>query len=277
MRDVPFTHQLETTDEQFLEQLKLPRGVRGVARDRGGVAAHFRTRKAPAWSFWSHGSPWHETDAVGPVLEKADNLLRNRFRNSWPPHEWMDLGTGGNGVDSDPDWASGLAQARTSIARGTFVTELSTAFALTGDAKYARKAMQLMRSFVAKSPFVLDPRFVEDHDTYFGGPGDSTQLTSYRLFRWTDFLHSGACHAPGGVVSDDDVFWVVKQIWFYTIQFARLLGDELRRDNHHLLDHGHVPFVIGMAFPEFSISKELVREGARVIRHHFGHNLLSDG
>jgi hypothetical protein len=153
---------------------------------------------------------------------------------------------------------------------------LSTAFALTGDVKYAAKAMRLMRSFVAASPFVLDPRFIEDHDTYFGGDGDSTQLTSYRLFRWTDFLHSGACHAPG-VIADQDLFWLIKQIWFYTMQFARLLGNPLRRDNHHLLDHGHLPFVIGLAFPEFSISRELVREGAKVIRHHFGHNLLPDG
>jgi hypothetical protein len=269
MRDGPLTHQLETTDSEVRDHLDLPRGV---PRDVAGVARHFRTRTAPAWSFYAHGSPWHQTDAVGCVIEKADNLLKNRFRNAWPPHQWMDLAAGGD----DPDWAAGLSQAGTSVARGTFVTELSTAFALTGDAKYAAKAMRLMRSFVARSPFVLDPRFAEDHDTYFGGPGDSTQHTAYRLFRWTDFLHGGACHAPG-VVADEDLFWLVKQIWFYTMQFARLLDGELRRDNHHLLDHGHVPFVIGLAFPEFSISRELVRPGARVIRHHFGHNLLRDG
>ncbi len=269
MRDIPFTHQAATTDEQFLAHLDV--------RDRSvaGVAKHFRTRKAPAWSFYSHGSPWHETDAVGPVIEKANSLINGRFRNSWPPHQWMDLA----GARGEVDWRRGISEARTSITRGTWITELSTAFALTGDVKYASKAMQLIRSFVASSPFVLDPRFVEDHDTYFGGEGDSTQTTSYRLFRLTDFLHSGAMHGggPRAACSDDDVFWLVKQIWFYTMQFARLLGDELRRDNHHLLDHGHVPFVIGLAFAEFSVSKELVREGARVIRHHFGHNLLADG
>src|SRR4051794_37919504 len=111
MRDVPFTHQLQTTDEQFLDHLKLPRGV---GRDVRGVAEHFRTRKSPAWSFYSHGSPWHQTDAVGSVMGKADNLLKNRFRNSWPPHQWMDLGDG----SEHPNWASGLSQARTSIARG---------------------------------------------------------------------------------------------------------------------------------------------------------------
>ena len=265
MRQVPFTHQLQTSIDDFFDHLDLPRDIAAVAR-------HFRARKSPAWSFYSHGSPWHQTDAVGSVMEKADNLLKHRFRNSWPSHQWLDL----RGNDEHPDWGKGLSQAHTSIARATWVTELTTAFALTGDAKYAAQAMQLVKSFVAATPFVLDPRFVEDHDTYFGGPGDTTQMTSYRLFRWTDFLHSGAVHAPG-VVSDEDVFWLVKQIWFYTMQFARLLGDPLRRDNHHLLDHGHVPFVMGLTFPEFSISKELVREGARVIRHHFGLNLLPDG
>ncbi|MGB7157009.1 MAG: heparinase II/III family protein [Tepidisphaeraceae bacterium] len=284
MRDIPYWHQLETTDEQFLDHLRLPgpapagqrlararqAGDLGLARQL--VAAHFRRRRSPAWSFYSHGSPWHQTDAAGSVLEKADNLLTHRFRNAWPPHQWMDLGDG----SADPLWCKGLEQARTSVSRGTWVSELSTAFALTGDAKYAAKAMQLMRSFVTAHPFILDPRFVEDHDTYFGGDADSTQLTSHRLFRWTDFLHSGAVHTPGAG-SDDDVFWLIKQIWFYAMQFARLLGDDLRRDNHHLLDHGHLPFVIGLAFPEFSISDEFVREGSRVIRHHFGHNLLKDG
>jgi len=282
MPDIPFTHQLETSDEQFLNSLTLPgsagKRLDGVRR-RGGpadarrvVAEHFRTRTAPAWSYWSHGSPWHQTDAVGPVMEKADALLEHRFRSSWPPHHWMDLGNG----TADPDWDQALARAGTSIARGTFVTELTTAFALTGDARYAAKAVQLMRSFVAASPFVLDPRFDEDHDTYFGGRGDTTQHTSYRMFRWIDFLHSGAAHAAGAC-SDDDVFWIVKQLWFYAMQYERLMGDELRRDNHHLLDHGHVPFVMGLLFPEFAGSRAWVREAVRVVRHHFGHNLFPDG
>ena len=75
MRQVPYTHQLETTDEQFLDNLVLP-GQAGkklaAARKAGNmpgavaaVAEHFRTRKGPAWSFYCHGSAWHETDAPG--------------------------------------------------------------------------------------------------------------------------------------------------------------------------------------------------------------------
>src|SRR5688572_22829159 len=127
MREIPFTHQLDTPDEPFLDHLALP-GMVGKRLDRARaqgdpamvrsiVAEHFRTRNFPAWSFYSHGSPWHETDAVGPVLEKADALLTHRFRNSWPPHQWMDLSDG----SEDPLWCKGLEQARTSIARGTWV------------------------------------------------------------------------------------------------------------------------------------------------------------
>src|SRR5688572_22514477 len=104
MRDIPFVDQLETTDEQFLDHLGLPGplGEHGAAASQDGdlsrarqvVAVHFRTRPKPAWSFWSHGSPWHQTDAVGSVLEKADALVQHRFRNSWPSHQWMDLGDG---------------------------------------------------------------------------------------------------------------------------------------------------------------------------------------
>src|SRR5688572_28314537 len=88
MRKVPFSHQLQTSDEDFVDHLNVP-GAAGkqlaAARKAGDlaqmhriVAEHFRTRKSPAWSFWSHGSPWHETDAVGPVIEKANNLLNHR-------------------------------------------------------------------------------------------------------------------------------------------------------------------------------------------------------
>ncbi|MEX0776104.1 MAG: heparinase II/III family protein [Phycisphaeraceae bacterium] len=312
---MPYNHQLETTDEQFLDHLKLP-GALGqrldcarrdgdMAAARGIVAEHFRTRGKPAWSYYSHGSPWHETDAQGSVLDKARKLLRHRFRNSWAPHQWMDLD---NGSDA-PDWQRGLEQAGTSISRGTWLAELTTAFALTGDRGFAAKAIALIRSFTQACPFVLDPRFVEDHDTYFGGPGNSTQVTSYRLFRMADLLHSGVMHLPRGsakyevrsvksqvrskqdapgaphfarrtshfALPSDDVFWLVKQIWFCTMQFYRLLDDPLRRDNHHLLDHGHLPFAMGLAFPEFSCSAAMLKAGTRVIRYHVGHNLLADG
>ncbi len=281
MCDVTCTHQQRITDEQFLGHLKLP-GVagrqlqqlrrKGIEADaRAIVARHYRTRRRPVWSFYSHGSPWHETDAAGSVLTKSRQLLRYRFRNSWAPHQWIDLDTGGD----DPDWRKGLAAAPTSIARCTWVTELSTAFALTGDTRFAAKALQLTRSFAEVCPFILDPRFAEDHDTYFGGPGHGTQMVSYRLFRWIDLLHSGVMHLP--LCSDDDVYWLVKQIWFYACQFSRLLNDEIRRDNHHLLDHGHAPFVLGLMFPEFTQSPALLKAGAKVIRHHLARNLLKDG
>src|SRR5688572_22728217 len=129
MRNVEFTHQLQTTDEQFLSHLTLPGKLgsalrqavndKDLAAARRIVAEHYRTRSSPRWSFYSHGSPWHETDAEGDLLEKADELLKNRFRNSWPPHQWIEL----DKHSSDPDWHLGLRTASTSISRHTWLSE----------------------------------------------------------------------------------------------------------------------------------------------------------
>src|SRR5688500_666839 len=77
MHQIDLIHQLQATDEQFLDQLALPSAAAiGLARARRDadvgashavVAQHFRTRRTPIWSFYSHGSPWHQTDAIGPV------------------------------------------------------------------------------------------------------------------------------------------------------------------------------------------------------------------
>ena len=282
MKDVPFNKQLEATDDQFLNNIVLPaprQKALASARakhDRAGTvrifAGHFRTRSQPTWFFYSHGSPWHENDAPGSVIEKADGLLQGRFRNSWPPHQWVSIA----GKDGGFNWEQAIAEAGTAASRNTFVSELTTAWALTGNTAYLTRALELIRSFVDTFPFNLDPLFYDDHDAYFGGRANYTLSVSYRIFRWTDLLYSGAIHAPG-VYGDEDVFWLVKQLWFYAMQYYRLIDDPLRRDNHHLFDHGHSQFMAGMAYPEFKVSKELVETSAKVIRHHFGANLLDDG
>jgi hypothetical protein len=282
MKDVPYTKQLETPDEQFAEHLKLP-GMAGkalaAALKYGNrpelariVAEHYRSRATPHWFYYTHGAPWHENDAVGDVMDKADGLLENRFRNSWPPHHWLSI----NGKNGGHDWEQAVTEAGSATSRNAFVTELSTAWALTGKTEYLRKALELMRSFVNTFPFNLHPKFVEDHDAYFGGRANYTLAVNYRAFRWADLLYCGALQAPG-VFSDEDVFWIIKQLWFYAMQYYRLCGDEMRRDNHHLVDHGHAPFFFGMMFPEFDVSEEMTEYGAKVIRHHCGANLLKDG
>jgi hypothetical protein len=282
MNDVPYKRQLELTDDQFLDHLKLPgsagkalakaRALNDAAQIRAVVAEHFRTRSAPQCFYYMHGSPWHENDAPGSVIEKADGLLNDRYRNSWPPHQWIGIG----GKDGTNNWEQAITEAGSATSRTTFVTELSTAFSLTGNPEYARKVLALLHSFVKAFPFNLDPKFEEDHDGYFGGQGNNTLSVCYRVFRWTDLLYSGVIHAPG-IFSDEDVFWLIKQLWFYAMQYYRLCGDAMRRDNHHLVDHGHSQFFYGIMFPEFDISAEMTDYGAKVIRHHAGANLLKDG
>src|SRR5207253_817812 len=101
---VPFNDQRTVTDEQFLDRLSLP-GLAGrqlaAARKEGGaaavqaaVAAHFRTRPAPRWPFYMHGTAWIEINCRGKALDKANDLLRHRFRHSWPPFQVEDLSSG---------------------------------------------------------------------------------------------------------------------------------------------------------------------------------------
>ena len=282
MKDFPCFKQLETTDAQFLDFLKLPgragedlaaaRAAQDASKALRIVAAHFRTRSAPAWSYYMHGTPWLENDATGNVVEKSEGLRNLRYKNSWPPHNEFSFADAGGKAN----WRTAVEQASTAVGRGTFVAELSTAYSLTGNPVYAQTAVKLMHSFVEQVPFDLDPRFYDDHDAYFGGDANHTLTVTYRIFRWIDFLYSGALQVPG-VVSDEDVFWIVKQLWFYAGQFYRLCGDAMRRDNHHLVDHGHVAFCTALMFPEFSFSKEWLDYGAKVIRHHFSQNLLPDG
>ena len=42
------------------------------------------------------------------------------------------------------------------------------------------------------------PAVEEDHDQYFGGPSNQTLHVAYRMFRMTDFLHSGGVSGAWG-------------------------------------------------------------------------------
>ena len=205
--EVPYTDQRGFSDEQFLGLLRLPGAAgRGVARAiAGGDAAAamalagrwFRTRAAPRWFAYTHGTPWHDTEAPGGVIPRAEGLMRGELRNHWPPHQVIPPLPGG----TDIDWPTAIAAAPSGAGRHTFLGELSTAFALPGEVRFARRAFALMRASVEAMPFVLDPRFHEDHDAYFGGPGNPTLTVGYRAFRWIDFLHSGAAQKASCLTS----------------------------------------------------------------------------
>jgi len=277
-----FRDQRLLSDESFFNDLSLP-GKAGaalkaaLAEDREPeakriIAAHFRDRANPSWTYYLHGTAWLEQSDRGKVIDNADGLLNNQFHNAWYPHEIFDCrkkrGTG-------PDWTKAM-QAGTDTSRNGFVVVLSTAYALTGNHEYINKAVALMRGFAKAVPFVLEKGFYEDQDRYFGGAGNGGLAIKSRILRWTDFLYSGAIQTPE-LVSDDDLAWIVKQIWFYCLQLHRLTGDRMRRDNHHLMDHGHSHFVAGVMYPEFSFSGRMRDYGKKVIKYHIRHNLFDDG
>jgi hypothetical protein len=66
-------------------------------------------------------------------------------------------------------------------------------------------------------------------------------------------------------------------MWFYAMQYYRYCGDTMRRDNHHLSDHGKAPYVYGVMFPEFTVADELIEQGRKTILFHFKNNVFKDG
>ena len=281
MQDVPFNDQSRVTDEQFLDHVRLPgaagKELAAARAEHDGaacqriIATHFRTRSAPHWPFYMHGSAWIEINGRGKALQKADDALNGKFRSSWPPFNTEDLNAGSGRID----WthASNLGA---SFTRMTCIPELTTAFALTGKTVYLERARDVIRSHVDAHPFLLEEGFHEDHDRYFGGGPNNSGDVFGKSLRWLDLMHCGALQIPG-IFSDADVFWLIKQFWFNCMQYFRFVGDEMRRDNHHLTDHGKAPFVLGVAFPEFSVSADMIKQGRDTILFHFKHNIFRDG
>ena len=285
MQDVPFNDQRTVTDDRFLDHLTLPgqAGKQLAATRKDGdtaavhaaVAAHFRTRPAPSWPFYMHGTAWIEINGRGKALDKANDLLRHRFRHSWPTFQIEDLSTGTPNL-KNPKWDGSLEKLDGSISRCCFLVELSTAFALTGNTKYLECARDLLHSFVDHFPFVLEEGFHEDHDRYFGGGPNNSGDVGIRSLRWLDLMHCGALQIKG-IYSDAEIFWLIKQLWFAAMQYSRFVGDTMRRDNHHLTDHGKCPFLFGVIFPEFSVSRVLLKQGRDTILFHFKNNVFKDG
>lgn len=84
-----------------------------------------------------------ETPARNPkTVEAADEVLRNRFTFYGEPHQLPD----------DIDWDSnpGTRHWGMDLNRFTYLTPLTSAHLQTGDARYARKAIDLMLDWVTK-------------------------------------------------------------------------------------------------------------------------------
>lgn len=265
--------QRKLKDYEFLKHLCIP-GLKASMSEGekvSFVANHFRSRKQPRWPFYMHGTSWLELEGRTGVIKAARAYLKNRFKNSWYPFQTEDLDNNG-----EVDWQRGNNKLSTSLCRNSFVPDLTTAFSLTGDIRYLRKCYDLIGGFTQAFPFILEEGFYEDHDSYFGGPGNETLHVARRIARWTDFIYCGALQIEG-LLSDREVFLLIKQIWFYAYQFNRLNGDAMRRDNHHLIDHGQTLVNLGIMFPEFSESKAMLSYGQKTLKHHIRMNIFNDG
>ncbi|MCH2176694.1 MAG: heparinase II/III family protein [Lentisphaeria bacterium] len=259
-------------DEDFVKLINIPglQRCKDISEQRTFIATHFRNRATPNWCFYMHGTAWPGEGDRQPVLDAADKLKQGIFANSWTPYQSIKLKKGNN-----IDWKKG-APLRFTIYRNTFVPELTTAFVQTGDSSYLKTCLELIKSYIAANPFTLDPMFYQDSDSYFGGLEHDTLAVCRRAFRWFDFLYTGVMQMPN-MMSDEEVFYIFKHLSFYAIQYQRFVGDKMRVDNHHLIDHGYACFIFGTMLPELKFASKMQTYGKKTIGFHVDNNLFTDG
>ncbi|MCK5805222.1 MAG: heparinase II/III family protein [Lentisphaeria bacterium] len=282
-------HWAEARDEDFIASLRsgdpgLRRACACMDTDlseaRGLVLAYFRTRQGPRWLF-----DFRETEPeVFPTRnyfwgtaidrEQAAQVLRYRVRDPNCREGWHDLGP-------EVDWRRGLEHLYGSS--GWLVLHFwywglfaAAGYAMTRDDSYARVFERFWHRWQEDFPFHLDP----DRASYGGSfsADHSVMRTGRRILVLTDVVHSGLLSA----LDDDVAFEVLKYIWFASGHYLRLPRNRAGRyvyvsGNHNLFDSGTTPYCIGMAWPEFSHSSELVDLARPLIRRHVRSSIHREG
>lgn len=272
------------TDTEFWAGLNLDlpamAGVRALhaagklAAAETALVGHFRTRKSPRISPFHTDLFWEDWPAM-PVTRRADIFLSEKVI---VPSEHSVLPIVLSGKPGDPhgiDWQTARG-AGMAVTRMRLLAEMVASYARTGNRKYAAGVEWWLRALAEQIPFVLDPGFHSDEYAAFGGHGHEQLDSCYRMFAWGDMLQSRLFLTPG-VLSDSFWFWVLKQMWFFHMQFSRFVGAPFRADNHHSMERGVTPYILGVQFPEFAHAVEMEIYSQEIIRRHFDHNVLKDG
>lgn len=238
------------------------------------LVRHFRRRTTPKISPY-HTDPFWDDWPGMPVTRRADVFLAEKII---VPSEHSVVPIVLAGKSSDPygiDWQQ-ARQAGMAVGRMRLLAEMVSSYDRTGDRKYAAGVDWWLRALAEQIPFVLEPGFHPDEYSAFGGQGHEQLDSCYRMFAWGDLLRS-RLFLTQGVLADAFWFWVLKQMWFFHLQFSRFVGAPFRADNHHLTERGVAPYFLGVQFPEFARAAEMENYARGIIRQHFDHNVLKDG
>jgi len=262
----------------------LARAKRSASRDlaeaKALVVRHVLTRAAPHWLF-DHRSTAADAFVTrnyfwgGAIdLAEARTVLDYRIRDPNCRHGYQDLGP-------EVDWGRGLIHSYGSS--GWLVLHFwywalfaAAGHALERDAGYAEVFATFWRRWHEDFPFYVEPDVVKRGGAF--SRADSCMRAGRRVLVLTDLVYSGLL----GALPTDLAFDVLKYVWFVSRQYVRLPrapagGFRYHSGNHNLFDAGTTPYCLGLAWPEFSHSQELVRRGRAIIRRHVRSSIHRDG
>ncbi|MCD6360176.1 MAG: heparinase II/III family protein, partial [Armatimonadetes bacterium] len=149
-------------------------------------------------------------------------------------------------------------------------------YAITRDERYAREFELCWRRWQEDFPFHVDPDSIARGGSF--SPEHSVMRAGRRILVLTDVLYSGLLSA----LDDDVAFEALKYVWFVSGHYLRHPRTPSGRfvyhcGNHNLFDVGVTPYCIGMAWPEFAHSPELVEQGRALVRRHIRSSIDSEG
>ena len=244
------------------------------------VLDYFRTRQGPRWlfdfrrdravTFPTRNYFW----GVSITEPEAREILRHRVRDPNCRTGWHDLGP-------DIDWRKGLVDQYGSS--GWLVMHFwywglfaAAGYAITHDERYARAFERFWRRWQEDFPFYVDPDSIGRGGSF--SPEHSVMRAGRRILVLTDVLYSGLLSA----LEDDVAFALLKYVWFVSGHYLRHPRTSSGRlgyhwGNHNLFDVGVTPYCIGMLWPEFSHSAELVVQGRALIRRHVRSSIDAEG
>lgn len=244
------------------------------------VLEYFRTRSEPRYLFDFRRDQATEFPTRnyfwGASITEAEarETLRHRVRDPNCRAGWHDLGP-------DIDWRRGMIDDYGSS--GWLVLHFwywglfaAAGYAMTRENEYAREFEHCWRRWQEDYPFEVDPASIGRGGSF--SPEHSVMRAGRRILVLTDVLYSGLLSA----LDDDIAFETLKYVWFVSghyLRHPRTASGRFRyhSGNHNLFDVGATPYCIGMMWPEFSHSAELVEQGRAIIRHHICSSIDAEG
>jgi len=240
------------------------------------VVEHFTRRRTPRWLFDLRA----KTAELFPTRNFSYDLpIQPEWMKRALRYDVYDCGRTDHyhrltkAVDWDRAWIREIGSTGwLSMGFGFWALHVAGGYAATRNPAYARAFLRYFNRWLEDFPTgatdiglrdggnlnTLDPCFVE-----------GAMALGRRAFSMTDVLYSGLLEA----LSADDAFRVLKYIWFLASLFAGLRKGETARQrfhagNHNLFEYGTAPYCLGVVYPEFTCSPELLRKGRALIHLH---------